>query len=101
MADQTIHRDPVRRSRAMPRFIDDSSEKSRPSEKKMSYLATLDIPLVLIVGLLLALGSGMVFSTTFNYSLVEFGSSTAFFLQRHMRNVGLAFSACVIFALVD
>ena len=85
----------------MPRFTDESNEQSRPAEKKMGYIATLDIPLLLIVGLLLALGSGMVFSTTFNYSLVDFGSSTAFFIQRHMRNVVLALSACVIFAVVD
>lgn len=89
------------RGQTMPRFIDESAEQSRPAEKKMSYFATLDIPLVLIVGLLLALGSGMVFSTTFNYSLVEFGTSTAFFIQRHMRNVVLALTACTIFALVD
>ncbi len=85
----------------MPRFTDESNEQSRPAEKKMGYIATLDVPLLLIVGLLLALGSGMVFSTTFNYSLVDFGSSTAFFIQRHMRNVVLALSACVIFAVVD
>ena len=97
MADQTISR----RSGAMPRFTDETSEQSRPTEKKMSYLATLDIPLVMIVGLLLALGSGMVFSTTFNWSLLEYGSSTAIFLQLHMRNVALALAACTIFALVD
>lgn len=96
MADQIRQRE-----RVMPRFTDESAEQSRPAEKKMGYLATLDIPMVLIVGLLLTLGSGMVFSTTFNYSLVEFGTSTAFFIQRHMRNVVLALTACTIFAVID
>lgn len=100
MADQTIHRN-RRRAGVMPRFTDETPEKAHPTEKKMGYLATLDMPLVLIVGLLLALGSGMVFSTTFNYSLVEFGSSTAFFLQRHMRNILLALAGCTVFAIVD
>ncbi len=69
--------------------------------KRLSYLATLDKPLVLIVGLLLAVGAGMVFSTTFNWSLEDFGSSTAIFIQRHLRNVGLALVMCTIFAVVD
>lgn len=101
MANQsTFNEATARRSRAMPRFIDETAEQSRP-EKKMSYIASLDLPLVLIVGLLLSLGSGMVFSTTFNWSLLEYGSSTAIFLQFHMRNVVLGLVACTIFALVD
>ncbi|MEM9955317.1 MAG: putative peptidoglycan glycosyltransferase FtsW [Chloroflexota bacterium] len=97
MVDQSIRP----RARTMPRFIDESNDQSRPNEKKMSYLATLDMPLLLIVGLLLAIGSGMVFSTTFNWSLEDFGSSTTIFLTQHMRNVVLGLVACVIFAVVD
>lgn len=97
MADQTIRQ----RARVMPRFTEDVQEKSAPTEKKMSYIATLDMPLVLIVGLLLALGAGMVFSTTFNWSLVDYGSSTAIFLRQHMRNVMLGLFACGVFAIID
>lgn len=100
MADQTIYREP-NRARVMPRFVDDSKEQSQRKEKHASFIATLDIPLVLIVGLLLIIGSGMVFSTTFNWSLEDFGSPTAIFFRLHMRNVALAFTACVIFAVVD
>lgn len=100
MADQTIHTG-RQRTRQMPRFIDETPEATRSSEKKMSYLATLDIPLVMITGLLLIIGSGMVFSTTFNWSLEEFSSPTAIFLRLHMRNVALGLLACVIFAVVD
>src|SRR5688572_25800432 len=100
MAEQPISRD-KQRPRAMPQFMDETPAETRPNEKKLSYWATLDKPLVLIVGVLLALGSGMVFSTTFNWSLVDYGSSTAIFLQFHLRNVVLALVACTIFALVD
>lgn len=97
MVDQSLRQ----RTRVMPRFTDEATEQSRSTEKKMSYLATLDIPLILIVSLLMAIGSGMVFSTTFNWSLVDFGSSTTIFLTQHMRNVVLGLVACTIFALVD
>jgi cell division protein FtsW len=100
MADQPILRD-KHRTATMPQFIDEPAADSRPTEKKLSYWASLDKPLVLIVGLLLVLGSGMVFSTTFNWSLVDYGSSTAIFLQFHLRNVLLAIGACTIFAVVD
>ncbi|MGJ3237608.1 MAG: FtsW/RodA/SpoVE family cell cycle protein [Anaerolineae bacterium] len=97
MADQSL----PQRQRVMPRFTDETTDNTRNTEKKMSYLATLDLPMVLIVSLLLAIGAGMVFSTTFNWSLVDFGSSTAIFLRLHMRNVILALIACTIFAVVD
>lgn len=100
MADQSLLRD-KQRSQTMPQFIDDVPAESRPTEKKLNYWASLDKPLVLIVGVLLALGSGMVFSTTFNWSLIDYGSSTAIFLQFHLRNMVLALIACTIFAAID
>lgn len=86
---------PARGSRAV------AQPRTPPREKTLGYWATLDKPLVLIVGLLLTIGAGMVFSTTFNWSLEDFGSSTAIFVQRHLRNVGLALGAATLFALVD
>lgn len=100
MADQTIYSG-APRSRSAPRFIEETPETTRSSEKKLSFLATLDIPMVLITGLLLVIGSGMVFSTTFNWSLEDFGSPTSIFLSLHMRNVVLGLLACTIFAVVD
>ncbi|MEL7436447.1 MAG: FtsW/RodA/SpoVE family cell cycle protein, partial [Chloroflexota bacterium] len=100
MADQTIYTG-APRSRRAPRFIEETPETTRSSEKKLSFLATLDIPMVLITGLLLVIGSGMVFSTTFNWSLEDFGSPTSIFLRLHMRNVALGLAACAIFAIVD
>lgn len=98
MADRPIPRDNRRARFATP---EETIEITRPNEKNLSYWATLDKPLVLIVGLLLSIGAGMVFSTTFNWSLEEFGSSTAIFFQFHLRNVILALIACSIFAMVD
>ena len=98
MADRPIYRDNRRMQVATP---EETNEASRPNEKKLSYWATLDKPLVLIIGLLLTIGSGMVFSTTFNWSLLDYGSSTAIFFQWHLRNVILAVIAASIFAIVD
>lgn len=69
--------------------------------KRLNYWATLDKFILLIVGMLITIGSGMVFSTTFNWSLEEYGSSTAIFLQFHLRNLILAIIACSIFTIVD
>jgi cell division protein FtsW len=53
------------------------------------------------VGFLLVIGAGMVFSTTFNWSLEARGSSTAIFLEDHMRNVILGLIGLVVFSVVD
>lgn len=103
MTDHSISPDSTRRGRRTePRFIDVPPETTRANnEVQVGYWSTLDKPMVLITALLLMIGAGMVFSTTFNWSLEDFGSSTAIFLQRHMRNVILALVACTIFAVID
>jgi cell division protein FtsW len=98
MADRSIHRD-NRRLRNIS--LDETSEVVRANEIKLSYWATLDKPLILIVSLLMVIGSGMVFSTTFNWSLEDYGSSTAIFFQFHLRNVIFGLVAATIFAVVD
>lgn len=65
------------------------------------FIAALDKPLVFIVGLLLAIGMMMVYSTTFDWSLAARGTPTAIFLQDHMRNVILALIAATFFAVID
>ena len=106
MTDHSLSPESSRRARRTarvePRFIEETTDNVRTTnEVQMSYWASLDKPMVLIVGLLLTVGAGMVFSTTFNWSLEDFGSSSAIFLQRHMRNVILALVACTIFAVID
>ncbi|GAB4521535.1 MAG: putative lipid II flippase FtsW [Anaerolineae bacterium] len=71
-----------------------------PKERKLTFLATLDRPVLVIVGMLLALGTVMVFSATFNWSLVEFGSETAV-LNNHLRNVAVGLVLMFVFARVD
>ncbi|MDQ7025781.1 MAG: putative peptidoglycan glycosyltransferase FtsW [Anaerolineae bacterium] len=103
MTDHSITPDSTRRGRrSEPRFIDEAPEASRANnDVKVSYWTALDKPMILITALLLTIGAGMVFSTTFNWSLEVLGSSTAIFLQRHMRNVVLALAASTIFAVID
>jgi len=104
MAEETLYPEITsQRStrRAEPVFLEDVPDLARPIEKQLSYWTTLDKPMVLIVALLLTLGAGMVFSTTFNWSLEDFGSSSAIFTQRHLRNVVLAVIACGLMALID
>ena len=64
-------------------------------------LATLDKPMVAVVVLLLAIGSLMVFSSTWDWSNKTYGSATGFFVEEHLRNVVLAVLALVIFAAID
>lgn len=97
MTERSIYTPP--RTRA-PQFIEETPAQTT-RENSLSYWRTLDKPLLLIVGLLLAIGAGMVFSTTFNWSLESRGSSTAIFLQDHMRNVVLGLGAMIFFSRID
>lgn len=98
MTDQPVYRNAAvrRTARAIPQ-----PEDTRTDEQRIGYLASLDKPLLIIVGLLLVIGAGMVFSTTFNWSLEDRGSSTAIFLQDHMRNLILGGAALTLFSIVD
>lgn len=99
MADQPIDQTyRSSRARTMPQT---PPEEIRTTDRRQSYLATLDKPLLVIVGLLVIIGSGMVFSTTFDWSLQERGSNIAIFLQDHMRNVLFGVIGMTFFALVD
>jgi cell division protein FtsW len=88
-------------SRSIARRSGGDAQPKRTTDANLGYFATLDKPLVLIVGLLLAIGAGMVFSTTFNWSLEARGTSTAIFVQDHVRNMVIALGAATFFALVD
>lgn len=77
------------------------NQEIQRTEAKKGFWATLDKPLLLIVGVLLAVGAMMVYSTTFDWSLQSRGSNTAIFVQDHLRNVALGFLAMAFFAVVD
>lgn len=97
MTDQTLQQLP-NRPRAMP--INAPVEAARP-EVRVSWWAALDKPLVVIVFILIIIGAGMVYSTTFDWSYQETGSSMSFFLENHVKNMVVAFAGLVFFALID
>ena len=69
--------------------------------ERRRLLATLDKPLVAVAVILLAIGSLMVFSSTWDWSNITYGSATGFFVEEHLRNVVLSALALVFFATVD
>lgn len=78
-----------------------SSSASRTDrERPLTFWATLDKPLLMIVGLMLALGAMMVFSATFDWSLQEFGSETAI-LFSHLQNMLIGIVLMLIFARLN
>ncbi|PJF22105.1 MAG: hypothetical protein CUN56_07685 [Phototrophicales bacterium] len=90
--------------RSVPQFIDEEYSPVRQrvmtsEDANPSFWRTLDKPLLIIIGLMLAMGLMMVYSSTFDWSLNEFGSETAI-LMSHARNVIIGLVAMVIFARV-
>ena len=83
-------------------FTDVDDSIPRPiSFQRRRLLASLDKPLVAVVVLLLAIGSLMVFSSTWDWSNKTYGSATGFFVEEHLRNVALAALALIFFATID
>ncbi len=74
--------------------------EERPQGRLRSYIATLDKPLVVVVGILLAIGMMMVYSTTFFWSFVDFGSETAI-LVRQVQFVGIGLVIATVLSLID
>jgi cell division protein FtsW len=94
---------PTRQATSQSTYKADSSGDATRSvsQKRASIWSTLDKPLLIIVAILLTIGAGMVFSTTFDWSLQSRGSNTAIFLQDHMRNVVMGAVGLIIFAVID
>jgi cell division protein FtsW len=106
MTDRAIHDARQRRIRRRIRrghgFAVTNDEGIRPvAYQRRRFLATLDKPLVAVVVLLLAIGSLMVFSSTWDWSNKTYGSATGFFVEEHLRNVVLSALALIFFATVD
>jgi cell division protein FtsW len=82
-----------------PQFIDEVGRPARamPSastERSLTFWQTLDKPMLIIVGVLLAIGLIMVYSTTFDWSFALTGSPTAKVLEQ-ARNVGIGIAAAL------
>ncbi|MDZ4763045.1 MAG: putative peptidoglycan glycosyltransferase FtsW [Chloroflexota bacterium] len=90
---------------AAPTIIKSAAVGARPVsvpvvERRRSVLSALDLPLLLMVMMLLAIGAMMVYSTTFFWSYETTGSESTIFLQ-HARNMGIGFAMLLVTYLVD
>ena len=86
--------------RATPRSTPRVGVEAVPNEQKRSFIATLDGYLLVIVGILLAIGLMMVYSTTFDWSYQTYGNEATIFLQ-HVRNACIGGVAMLIVAFID
>ena len=86
--------------RATPRSTPRVALEAVPTEQKRSFIATLDGYLMVIVGILLAIGLMMVYSTTFDWSYQTYGNEATIFLQ-HLRNAGIGIVVMAVTAFID
>lgn len=106
MTDHAIHdsrqRRIRRRLRRRPGITVINDDSVRPlRHRKKHFVATLDRPMLAAVVLLLAIGSLMVFSATFDWSNETYGTAAGFFVNEHLRNVLLGSCALLFFSLID
>jgi cell division protein FtsW len=90
---------PIQAVRPTKRTSADVGERSLV-ERKLTFWNTLDKPMLIITGMLLALGLMMVYSATFDWSLAEFGSETRVALS-HVQNVIIGIGAMLFFSRVN
>ncbi len=93
-----------------PQFIDEgvrpsrtaSSETHAPrsTERALTFWQTMDKPMLVIVGILIAIGLIMVYSTTFDWSFAVSGNATTKVLEQ-ARNIGIGLGLAFITLLVD
>ena len=77
-----------------------AADAVRPTERKCTFLSTLDTPVVIVIAVLLALGMMMVYSTTFDWAYQDYGSESAIFMI-HIRNIIIGLVALVFSTLID
>lgn len=87
-----------------PQFIEQSDslmpDAARVAERKKLFRPRFDLYLLLVVGILLAIGLMMVFSTTFDWSFQAYSSPATIFL-RQARSVGVGLVIMALLALID
>lgn len=86
--------------RSTPRAVPRVAAEPATTERKRGLLATLDGYMLLVVGLLLAIGLMMVYSTTFDWSFQSFGSEFTVFMT-HVRNMVISMVVLLVLAFVD
>ncbi|MBL8155018.1 MAG: cell division protein FtsW [Anaerolineae bacterium] len=86
--------------RSTPRAVPRVAAETAPAERRRGLLAALDGYMLLVVGLLLAIGLMMVYSTTFDWSFQSFGSEFTVFMT-HVRNMVISTVVLLVLAFVD
>ncbi len=79
---------------------DSVADPARPVEYHRTFLSTIDLPMLVILGLLMAIGSLMIYSTTFDWSAQTYGSDTYIFMQ-HVRNMAIGGVFFVLLTLIN
>jgi cell division protein FtsW len=74
--------------------------EAAPSERRVGFLASIDGYLIVVMGILLAIGLLMVYSTTFDWSYQDFGSEWAIFTQ-HGRNAVVGIVIMLLLIAID
>lgn len=82
---------------APPREIAPAYE---PKTARRGFFVSVDTPLIVTMGMLLAIGTLMVYSTTFDWSFSDYGSETAILMQ-HLRNMGVGLLVFTLAGLFD
>src|SRR5262245_11898815 len=77
---------PVKSPAARPAAQPGTGAAVRPTEKKRRFIATLDTYVLIDLGILLAIGLMMVYSTTFDWSYQAYGNESTIFFQQ-VRNL--------------
>lgn len=94
-----------------PQFIDEGMRPTRTTasevarlprttERELTFWQTLDKPMLVIVGILIAIGLIMVYSTTFDWSFALTGNATSKVLEQ-ARNIGIGLGLAFITLLID
>ena len=73
---------------------------SRPAGKHRSVQLRIDVPLLIVTAILLIFGLLMVYSASWDYSFLLYGSSTRIF-SRQLMFMGLGVTGAVVLAFLD
>ncbi len=77
-----------------------TNEVAKPVTKRRGFLANIDLPLLILLGLLLAIGSLMIYSATFDWSYTDYGSATYIFMQ-HVRNLAIGLTIFTLLMFIN
>src|SRR5277367_5330039 len=77
-----------------------ANEPAKPVTRRRNVFSGVDLPLLVLLGLLLAIGSLMIYSATFDWSYTDYGSATYIFVQ-HLRNMGIGMTVFLLLMFIN